>query len=160
VIRRDMAAPWPLRLAKVAPLTELPAIHASFRKKFGIPPKGKPPAGGWADCDYGYPLPPSDHPQAYKFARAVVRRAHQNTKFDPAQLAKHEYIPVAPDGSWEQIRGLVQRAAQRSDFFGGPANDDPKADDADTVRSYDIQVWGSFPSENRVVIYNDKTGGA
>jgi hypothetical protein len=71
-----------------------------------------------------------------------------------------EYIPVAPTGSWEQVRGLIQRAAQRSNSFGGPANDDPKADDADTVRSYDIQVWGSFPTENRVVIYNDKTGGA
>ncbi|HEX3456637.1 MAG TPA: hypothetical protein VHR97_01665 [Candidatus Baltobacteraceae bacterium] len=74
--------------SQVAPLTELPTIHASFRRKHGIPPKGKPPAGGWADSDYGYPLPPSDHPQAYKFARAVVSRAHQNTKFDPDQLAK------------------------------------------------------------------------
>jgi hypothetical protein len=77
--------------SQVNPLTvdeAMPAIHASFRKKYGIPPKGKPPAGGWADSDYGFPLPPSDHPQAYKFARAVVSRTHQNTKFDPGRLAK------------------------------------------------------------------------
>jgi hypothetical protein len=66
----------------------MPAVHASFRKKYGIPPKGTPPPGGWADSDYGFPLPPSDHPQAYKFARAVISRAHQNTKFDPGRLAK------------------------------------------------------------------------
>lgn len=74
--------------SQVAPLSELPAIHASFRRQHGIPPKGKPPAGGWADSDYGFPLPPSDHPQAYKFARAVVSRAHQATNFDPADVAK------------------------------------------------------------------------
>jgi hypothetical protein len=71
-----------------------------------------------------------------------------------------EYIPAAPEGSWERVSGLIQRAAQQSDLFGGPANDDPKADDADTVRSYDIRVWGSFPAENRVIIYNEKSGDA
>jgi hypothetical protein len=72
----------------------------------------------------------------------------------------HEYIPASPEGSWERLSGLIQRAAQQSNLFGGPANDDPKADDADTVRSYDIRVWGSFPAQNRVVIYNEKTGDA
>lgn len=75
-------------------------------------------------------------------------------------MGLREYIPISPDGSWEQISGLIQRAAQKSALFGGPANDDPTDDDADTVRSYDIRVFGSFPSEKRVVIYNDKTGGA
>lgn len=74
--------------------------------------------------------------------------------------ALREYIPASPEGSWERLSGLIQRAAQQSSMFGGPANDDPKADDADTVRSYDIRVWGSFPAENRVVIYNEKTGDA
>ncbi|HEY1882217.1 MAG TPA: hypothetical protein VGG51_04160 [Candidatus Cybelea sp.] len=80
--------------SQVNPLTTgdtqeaMPAVHSTFRKKFGIPPKGTPPPGGWADSDYGFPLPPSDHPLAYKFARAVLSRAHQNTKFDPARLAK------------------------------------------------------------------------
>jgi hypothetical protein len=71
-----------------------------------------------------------------------------------------EYVPAAPEGSWERISGLIQRAAQQSNLFGGPANDDPKADDADTVRSYDIQVWGSFPARSNVIIYNSKTGDA
>jgi len=74
--------------SQVAPLTELPKIHSSFRRKYGIPPKGTPPDGGWADSDYGFPLPPADHPHAYDFARAVVSRAHQATNFDPADVAK------------------------------------------------------------------------
>jgi hypothetical protein len=65
----------------------MPGLNASFRKKYGIPPKSTPPPGGWADSDYGFPLPPNDHPKAYQFARAVVSRAHQNTKFDPAKVA-------------------------------------------------------------------------
>lgn len=71
-----------------------------------------------------------------------------------------EYIPAAPEGSWERVSGLIQRAAQQSSQFGGPANDDPKADDAQTVRSYDIRVWGSFPDKSQVIIYNEKTGDA
>lgn len=66
----------------------MPAINADFRRKYGIPPKGTPPPGGWADSDYGFPLPPADHPQAVKFARAVLSRAHQNTRFAPDALAK------------------------------------------------------------------------
>jgi hypothetical protein len=74
--------------------------------------------------------------------------------------ALKEYIPASPEGSWERVSGLIQRAAQQSNLFGGPANDDPKADDADTVRSYDIRVWGSFPLKSTVIIYNEKTGNA
>ena len=76
--------------SQVNPLVSetMPAIHASFRKKYGIPPKGTPPEGGWADSDYGFPLPPSGHPNALQFAHAVVSRAHQNTRFDPAAVAK------------------------------------------------------------------------
>lgn len=67
--------------------SEALAVSTSFRKKYGIPPKGTPPEGGWADSDYGFPLPPNDHPQAYQFARALVSRAHQNTRFDPKKVA-------------------------------------------------------------------------
>jgi len=74
--------------SQLHPATEaIPGVNASFRKKYGIPPKGKPPERGWADSDYGFPLPPDDHPKAYHFARAVVSRAHQNTRYDPAKVA-------------------------------------------------------------------------
>jgi hypothetical protein len=51
-------------------------IHQSFRDKWGIPGTGGK-----------FPLPPRDHPDAKKFARAVLSRAHQAKGIDPAKLA-------------------------------------------------------------------------
>ena len=61
------------------------AWTADERKKFGIPPKGD---GPHAPSSYGFPLPPKDHPNAKKAARAVLSRAHQSKNFDPADVAK------------------------------------------------------------------------
>lgn len=82
------------------------APDAAFRKKYGIPPKGTPPAGGWADSDYGFPLPPANHPDAKKYARAVLSRAHQNGTHDPADVAKQvakarRILGEKPDGAKE-----------------------------------------------------------
>lgn len=75
--------------SQLHPLTveAMPAVHAAFRRKHGIPPKGTPPKGGWADSDYGFPLPPADHPAALQFAHAVLSRAHQSKNFDPKDVA-------------------------------------------------------------------------
>lgn len=70
------------------PQEEALAVNSTFRRKYGIPPKGTPPAGGWADSDYGFPLPPAGHPQALQFAHAVLSRAHQSKNFDPVDVAK------------------------------------------------------------------------
>lgn len=86
----------------------MPAINASFRRKYGIPPKGTAPAGGWADSDYGFPLPPADHPNALKFAHAVLSRAHQNTRFDPADVAKQV----------RKAKAIVARHKQRQKSAG------------------------------------------
>ncbi len=171
--------------------------NAKFKRLYGIPPKGKAPKGGWPDSAYGFPVPPSTHPDAVKYAKAVLARAHMSKKFSAADLkkqiakaqaivAKHnkdykpsksasamskgakesrraaaqlrEYIPSTPPGSWERVSGMIQKAAQDSKSFGGPANDDPKEDDADTVRSWNIFIYASFPSKSTVVIANDKLG--
>ncbi|TAM90626.1 hypothetical protein EPN42_05645 [bacterium] len=168
---------------------------AAFRKKYGIAPKGTPPKGGWPASAYGFPLPPADHPQALRYAHAVLSRAHTSKKYPAAVLArqirkaqaivkKHnkgyrpsksasamarkesharrgallEYIPSRPPGSWERISGLIQKAAQASELFGGPADDDPKLNSEETVRSWDIYIYASYPSKNTVVIGNDKLG--
>jgi hypothetical protein len=70
----------------VAPATTVSeaAANASFRKKYGIPPKG---AGPHPPSSYGFPLPPAGHPDAKKYARSVLSRAHQGENFDPKQLA-------------------------------------------------------------------------
>jgi len=49
-----------------------------FYKKHGI--KG-------SDGNYHLPLPPKGHPQAKRYARAVLARAHQVTKLSPEQVA-------------------------------------------------------------------------
>ena len=60
--------------------------------------------------------------------------------------------------AWERISAAIQKAAQDSAEFGGPANDDPKLNNEDTVRSWDIYVYASFPSKSAVYIANSKTG--
>jgi hypothetical protein len=70
------------------PQEEALSVNSTFRRRYGIPPKGTAPKGGWADSDYGFPLPPADHPKALEFAHAVLSRAHQNGNFDPADVAK------------------------------------------------------------------------
>ncbi len=171
--------------------------NAKFKRLYGIPPKGKPPKGGWADSDYGFPVPPSTHPDALKYARGVLARAHMSKNFAAADLKrqiakaqaivkKHdksykpsksaasmakgtkesrrsagklrEYIPSTPPGSWERISVMIQKAAQSSSMFGGPADDDPKEDSATTVRSWDIFIYASYPADGSVVIANDKLG--
>lgn len=62
--------------------------NAAFRKQYGIPPKGTPPKGGWPDSAYGFPVPPADHPDALRYARAVLARAHMSKKFAPDDLQK------------------------------------------------------------------------
>ncbi len=61
---------------------------AKMRRKYGIAPKGKPPKGGWPDSAYGFPVPPKGHPQALRYARAVLSRAHQSKKYTQADLQK------------------------------------------------------------------------
>lgn len=68
--------------------TEALSPNAAFKRKYGIPPKGKPPKGGWADSDYGFPVPPATHPQAVQFAHGVLSRAHMSKQFSAAALAK------------------------------------------------------------------------
>ncbi len=60
-------------------------IHAQFRRKYGIPPKGK---GPHPPSSYGLPLPPAGHPMAVSFARAALRRAHQATNYRTSDVAK------------------------------------------------------------------------
>lgn len=63
----------------------MPAIHSTFRRKYGIPPHGDRKA---PDSQWGFPLPPADHPQALQFARAVLSRAHQAKDFAASDVAK------------------------------------------------------------------------
>ena len=60
------------------------AVRAHFRKAYGIAPSGP---GPFSDSEYGLPLPPEGHPLAVRFARAVLRRAHQATRFPPERVA-------------------------------------------------------------------------
>jgi hypothetical protein len=62
--------------------------NSKFKRLYGIPPKGTPPKGGWPDSAYGFPVPPSTHPQALKYARAVLSRAHQSKNYSAADLKK------------------------------------------------------------------------
>ncbi len=62
--------------------------NAKFKRLYGIPPKGAPPKGGWANSDYGFPVPPATHPDAVKYARAVLARAHTSKNFSAADLKK------------------------------------------------------------------------
>ena len=50
-------------------------ITADFRRRYGIGDTGR------------LPLPPRDHPDALKFARAILSRAHQVKGVDPAKVA-------------------------------------------------------------------------
>ena len=62
--------------------------NAKFKRLYGIPPKGKAPKGGWPDSAYGFPVPPSTHPDAVKYAKAVLARAHMSKKFAASDLKK------------------------------------------------------------------------
>ncbi len=68
------------------PLTQSgKGTNAKFRRSYGIPPAGdkNAPASEW-----GLPLPPAHHPHAVAFAKAVLRRAGQATRFDKVDVAK------------------------------------------------------------------------
>lgn len=165
-------------------LEGLPA-DADFRKKHGVPPSGKGPHPA---SSYKLPLPPATHPMAKRYARAVLSRAHKTKGVSPANVAKQvrkanrilygkpnptpadkakhreantgrllEYIPEKPAGSWERISQKITDAARQCDDFGGPVDDQaPYSDNA--LRSWDIQVWASFPEKKAVIISNEKSG--
>jgi hypothetical protein len=95
------------------------APTAEFRKKYGIAPKGDAPKEGWPPSAYGFPLPPKGHPEAIRYAHAVLTRAHQNTKYDPVDLAKQV----------KKAQEILGEGKVTSDFFpnmeeGGGANND------------------------------------
>jgi hypothetical protein len=165
-------------------LEGLPA-DADFRKKHGVPPSGKGPHPA---SSYKLPLPPATHPMAKRYARAVLSRAHKTKGVSPENVAKQirkantilygkpnptsadkakhresapvrllEYIPEKPAGSWERVSQKITDAARQCDLFGGPVDDQaPYSDNA--LRSWDINVWASFPQKKAVIISNEKSG--
>lgn len=125
-------------------MADMPAINAAFRRKYGIPPKGDRTA---PDSEWGFPLPPADHPNAKAFARAVIDRAHQATNFAPAdvakQVAKAKRILAAAtrEGAapWRSIRWVNAAARTKK----GYALATPRK--AETVREFFARVPAAVP---------------
>ena len=107
----------------------LEGVTAAFRKAHGIAPAG---AGPHAPSDYGFPLPPADHPNALSFAQAIVRRAPQNTRYPQLdverQVRKAKRIirqkrreAIADLSAITGVRALVQRRAREAVELPGDA---------------------------------------
>jgi hypothetical protein len=126
-------------------------VHADFRKKYGIPPKGP---GPHAPSDYGFPLPPAGHPQALKFAHAVLSRAHQATNFDPADVAKQvrkaKAIIAQHDKSKEAVKATPWRDvrwvdASQPNSRGGVIAAHPRK--AESIKAFLARVPSAMPIE-------------
>ncbi len=163
---RPGVKPSKKKAAKLAKPAEDLNPTAGFKRKHGIlstAGKAKKPADR-VDSDWGFPLPPGNK----RFARAVLSRAHQSTKYDKADVdrqvrkakaiigkgktaesarALREY-GIQADGSWEQQCDLIQKAAQAASCFGSLAGE----------RSWNISLIASYPAKSAVIIGNTSTG--
>jgi hypothetical protein len=167
----------PSKKKKTAPKEDL-SPKAAFKRKYGIlSTAGKAKkAADRVDSDWGFPLPPSGSPNAKRFARAVLSRAHQAKNYDAADVdrqvrrakailgVKHvarrssktseharrmrEY-GITAAGSWEQQCGLIQKAAALSPQFGAPGNGEI---------AWGITLVASYPAKNAVIVGNMNTG--
>lgn len=85
-----------------------------------------------SDDKYHLPLPPKGHPQAKRYAKAVLTRAHQVTKLSPEQVAKQ--VKKAKDILGEGV------SKSTSDFYPG----------MDSGPSHpESMVWGSLDIDPR-----------
>lgn len=94
-----------------------------FRTEHGV--KG-------SDGNYHLPLPPKGHPEAKKYARAVLTRAHQVTKLSPDQVEKQ-----------------VQKA---KDILGESAKS--------TSGYYGMDPPGNYPGQDMTGLYGDVQPGS
>jgi|GEM_PF-978199 len=128
------------------------AINATFRRKYGIPPKGNSSA---PDSEWGFPLPPAGHPDALKFARAVLDRAHQATNFAPADVARqvakarriikgeHKWNTATERATpWRQVRWVNAGAARKEGFAAVV----PRK--TESLREFFARVPGAVPAQS------------
>ncbi|MGD0053360.1 MAG: hypothetical protein ABSD03_16265, partial [Vulcanimicrobiaceae bacterium] len=162
--------------------------NAAFKRKYGIPKKDakSKPTAKRADSDYGFPMPPKTHPQAKRYAHAVLSRAHQASSFDKADVQKQvrkanrvlygvanptdkqkskSRSKEAADAAVTQLRewlpitpaGSWERTSELITLAARACPDFGGAEGSDDYAYY-ISIWASFPEKSAVVIANSNTG--